>query len=98
MENELNGLGYVSSAPDLLGELKVNRPRDEAEISTLEEVLTLIHNRKKYYESIESLSLEDKSFTIDQQLAINKRALFHIQEVESMILAAVKKVRSQHNG
>jgi hypothetical protein len=84
MENELNGLGYVSSAPDLLGELTVNRPRDEAEISTLEEVLKLIRDRKRYYESIESLSLDDKTFTIEEQLAINKRALFHIQEIEGM--------------
>jgi hypothetical protein len=98
MENELNGLGYVSSAPDLLGELTVNRPRDEAEISTLEEVLKLIRDRKRYYESIESLSLDDKTFTIEEQLAINKRALFHIQEIEGMVVAAVKTVRSHNNG
>lgn len=66
-------------------------------MSTLDEVLALIQNRKTYYLSIESLSLEDKNFTVDQQLAINKRVLFHIQELESKISSVIKKVRAKNN-
>lgn len=95
--DELNDLGYASSAPDLI-QIDQPRPKDEAEISTLEEVIALVHNRKQFFLSVDSLALEDKVFTVEQQLAINKRVLFHLQELEGMIISSIRKVREKNNG
>jgi len=95
--DELNGLGYVNSAPSLVQQ-DTPHPKDEAEISTLDEVFVLLENRKQYYLAIESLSLDDKNFSVDQQLSINKKVLFHIQELESKIMTVVEKVRAKQNG
>jgi hypothetical protein len=95
--DEINDLGYASSAPDLIP-IDEPHPKDEAEISTLEEVLALIYNRKQYFQSVDSLSLENKNFNVDQQLAINKQVLFHIQELESKITSVIRKVRAKQSG
>lgn len=95
--DELNDLGYASSAPDLI-QIDEPHPKDEADISTLEEVLKLIQNRKAYFRSVDSLALEDKNFNVDQQLAINKRVLFHLQEIEGMVVSTIRKVRDKNNG
>lgn len=95
--DELNQLGYASSAPDLL-QIDEPHPKDEAEISTLEEVFKLIALRKRSYELISTLTLDDKVFTVEQQLAINQQVLFHIQELESKIISVIRKVREKQNG
>jgi hypothetical protein len=95
--DDLSSLGYVSSAPSLV-EVDSARPRDEADLSTLEDILNLLKDRKKYYTNVDSLSLTDNKFTIDQQLAINKKVAFHIQELETMLSSAIRKVREKQNG
>lgn len=97
MNDELNGLGYVSSAPDLV---QADEPhaQDEADYSTLVAIFHLLQDRKKYYRSVDSLSLDDKTFTIEQQLAVNKKVLFHIQELQGTISSAIKKVKAKRDG
>lgn len=90
-------LNYVSSQP-LFGGVDEPKPIDEAELSTLEVVLDVLKNRQAYYESIASLSLDDKNFSIAEQLAINKRVLFHIQELEGLVMSTINKIREKQYG
>lgn len=90
----MEDLSYQSSSPDLA--TRAAAPyRDEADLSTLENVSRLLANRQKYYQSIDSLALEDKTFNVEQQLAINKKVLFHIEELSSLVDGAIKKVKGQ---
>ncbi len=99
--DELGALGYVSSAPDILDSLLPDapNPQDESDISTLLQVSKLIKERKHYYlNSINSLTLNDPVFTVEQQLEVNKKVAFHLQEIEGMIDNTVRKVREKING
>jgi len=94
--DELQQLGYASSAPDFMT-ADTPHPQDEADISTLVEILALVRNRKEYFQTIASLSLEDATFTVEQQLAINGKVLFHLQELESKLNSAITKVKEKNN-
>lgn len=92
--DELGALGYVSSAPDFnLKPVVDTNPKDLENLDTLDHVRRLLANRKEYYQSVDSLSLEDKTFTVEEQLAINKRVLFHIQELEGLVEGTIKRVK-----
>lgn len=96
--DELGALGYNSSAPDLV-ETETATVHEEAEIPTLTQVLKLLNNRKKYFLSIDAISLEPEVqaiFNSDAQVAINKKVVFHIQELESQIVATINKVKETH--
>lgn len=84
----------MSSAPDFnLKPVVDTNPKDLENLDTLDHVRRLLANRKEYYQSVDSLSLEDKTFTVEEQLAINKRVLFHIQELEGLVEGTIKRVK-----
>jgi hypothetical protein len=96
--DDLNQLGYVSSAPDFsMAPEATLRPEDLAELTTMQNVSRLLKNRKKYYSSVDSLSLGN-DLTIENQLLVNKKVVFHIQEVESMIDATITRAKEILNG
>lgn len=96
--DDLNQLGYVSSAPDFNIAPEVNvRPEDINDLTTLQNVSRLLKDRKKYYSSVDSLSLAN-DLTVENQLLVNKKVLFHIQELESLIDTIIIKAKEQLNG
>lgn len=98
--DELNLLGYTSSAADfdLTVELDMPTPQDEADLPALVLAQKLIRNRQEYYESVASLDLADEVFSVEQQLAINKKMVFHLQELDSQLDRAITKVKEKLNG
>lgn len=95
MNNE--DLQYVSSSPLLIDASDV-LPQDEVDLPALEQVKELLNNRRTYYQSVDSLSLEDKTLSIEQQLSVHKKVLFHIQELETLIDSVITKVKEKQNG
>ena len=96
--DDLNQLGYVSSAPDFSMAPEVDvKPEDINDLTTLQNVLRLLKDRKKYYESIDSLSLAN-GLTVENQLLVNKKMVFHIQELESLIDTTIIKIKEKLNG
>lgn len=92
--DELGALGYVSSAPDFSIEPEETvKPEDLDNLTTLDNVRRLLTDRRKYYQSVDSLDLADKTFTVEQQLLNNKRMVFHLQEIEGLIDGTVKKAK-----
>lgn len=95
--DELGVLGYNSSAPDLIAR-EVVKPIDEEQVSTLERVLALLDSREVYYKTVDAISLEPehlKVFTAEQQLAMNKKMVFHVQELRGMIQTTINKVKEK---
>lgn len=90
-------LDYVSSAP-LLATAPPEKNVDENQVDTLKEVQKLLSNRQEYYLTSDALSLENKIFTLEQQLAINKQVVFHLREIQSLIKATVNSVEEKNNG
>ena len=96
--DDLGQLEYVSSAPDLIVQDELEaKPKDVADFSALQQVARLLRDRRKYYASVESLSLGE-GLTIENQLLVNKKMLFHIQELESLINTTIIKVKETLNG
>lgn len=95
--DELNNLGYASSAPDFSGLAPATntKPQDEADLPALLMVSRLLANRRAYYTSVESLSIGD--LTVENQLIINKKVLFHIQELENLVNTTVQRVKERLN-
>lgn len=98
--DELGALGYNSSAPDLV-EQDVATPHEQAEVPTLVALRKLHQDRKKYFRSVEAVSLDPKDlsvFSAEAQIAINKKVIFHIQELESLENAVINKVKKEDYG
>ena len=95
--DELNSLGYASSAPDFtgLGPVNETKPQDEADLPALIMVSRILAARRASYSSIESLTLGD--ITLENQLIINKRMELLIHELESLVNGTVKKVKEKLN-
>lgn len=92
--DELGLLGYTSSAPDFdLTEKTEVKSEDIDDLTTLQNVKRLITEHKKKYSLITSLSLEDKNFTIEQQLAINREVVSHLQEIEGLVDGVIIKAK-----
>lgn len=92
--------GYVSSAPDLLLRDEPH-PKDEADISTLDEILDMYKAERAFYNSNASLSLEPdviKLFSVEQQLAINTKVVMHIDTITMKIQATINKIREKQSG
>lgn len=94
--DEINQLGYVSSAPDLDFAPKVEvKAQDEADLPALERVSQLLKLRKAYYKSTDNFTLGDLS--LDNQFIINKQMQLHIQELESLVDTVIAKVKEKLN-
>lgn len=93
----MEDLDYTSSSPDFATRAPESH-EDEADLSALVRVSKLLANRQAYYQSVDSLSLEDKNLTVEQQLAVNKQVLFHIQELEGLVEGAINNVKEQQRG
>lgn len=98
MDNELSDLGYVSSAPLLVDDEDETPLHDEANLATLGEVLKLIRSRRRFYQTIDSLTDDKDGLALRSQLAVNKRMLIHLQELEGMVMKAINKVKERQDG
>lgn len=96
--DELNTLGYASSAPDFSGLTPATdtKPQDEADYPALVMVSRVIASKKALYGSTQSLTLGE--LTLENQLIINKQMEFHIQELEDIINTTVKRVKEKLHG
>jgi len=96
--DELNSLGYVSSAPDFDFAPKVEvKAQDEADLPTMEKCMKTLENRKAHYNSRDAL-VYGVDLTIENQLIINTRMVSHIQELESMLTSTINQVKEKING
>lgn len=66
---------------------------DVANVSILEQLATELKAMKAEYSTIDKLSLDDKHFTIEQQLANNKWAVTLIGTMELMIGEKLKEIK-----
>jgi hypothetical protein len=96
-EDELGGLPYVSSAPDLIQEDEPHA-QDEADYSTLAAVYYELQAQKRLYNSNDSLVLGDPILTLEQQLVVNKRMEMLIQGLQNRISNVIRKVRIKQDG
>lgn len=73
-------------------------PQDEVDLPALEQIKQLLNIRRAYYQSVDSLSLADATLSVEEQLSVNKKVLFHIQELETLIDSVITKVKEKQNG
>lgn len=95
--DEINQLGYASSAPDLnlAPEVEQNY-QDQADLPALEKAFKMLQARKAYYNSREALTY-GVDITVENQLIINTQIVLHIQELESLLTSTITKVREHMN-
>jgi len=90
---ELNGLGYNSSAPDFAAiapKAEVS-DKDVADFSTLQRVASVLSSRKAFYNSNNAI-VYGETLTVENQHIINHQHTLLIQELESLIIGAIKNV------
>ncbi len=88
-------LDYVSSSP-LLGAPVETNPTDESDLPALEALSVMLQDQINSYSTIDQLDLTDKNFTVEQQLAINKRVQSHLQELKLVIDTVVENVKEKY--
>lgn len=93
--DELNSMGYASSAPDFvkLAPATNTKPQDEVDLPALLMVSRLLAARKAKYESIKSFTLGDIS--LDNQLIINNQMVFHIEELQNLVDTTIQRVKEK---
>lgn len=95
--DELNALGYASSAPDFanLAPASQTKPQDEADLPALQVLSRVLANRRAKYESVHALEFGD--ITVENQMIINKKLVFHIQELENLVNTTIQRVKERLN-
>lgn len=94
--NQDEVLGYTSTASmfDAIEDTPVVNSRDEVDEPTLLRVEKVLKEREGYYaNSVAALNLEDKIFTIEQQLAVNQMMVANIQSLLIMVQHAINNVK-----
>lgn len=97
--DQLNELGYASSAPDLINfDPPVTvKPEDENDITTIERMFNLLEVRDKFYDS-HSAIVYGETITVENQLIINHQHRLLIQELRSLLQATIIKVKEKNYG
>jgi hypothetical protein len=70
-----------------------NKDPDTANVSVLKQIANELKVMKAEYGTIDRLNLDDKHFTIEQQLANNKWAVTLIGTIELMINEKLKEIQ-----
>ena len=96
MNEELNYLGPASVPYVAKEEVTTGQIKDERDLSTLEKTRQLCLNRIGYYQSVESIEF-GKDLTIENQMLVNKKVLFHLQEFNILLDKAIKEVKERNN-
>lgn len=95
--DDLGALGYVSSTGDTTPIDDTFVQADAADLTALQKLSALYEERKKHFESISSLSVQETPFGMQAQLAINEKVLAHIQELKSLTDATIRQIQEQLN-
>lgn len=95
--DELNRLGYKSSAPDLLPRGDEPKAIDEDELSTIELLFRMIAQQKAELMSPTALDRTEKTHSLKDQLYLNDIALKNLQNQESLLVSTISKVRNKLN-
>ena len=90
-------LGYLSSTNNSSVQPEVNL-RDEQDLPTLQQIHEYIVNTIPSYDSIESLTLDETTLTVKEQLAVNKSVKMHLENVKMTIEATMENIKEKYSG
>lgn len=90
-------LDYVSSSA-LLTTPPETKVEDEVDLPALKQIQKRLAEQIASYASISRLALGDKTFTIEQQLAINKAIVEHLTEMKVLVDTVIDNIREKYNG
>lgn len=93
MDEELN---YVSTSPDLQSVQRDVKPQDVTDMPTLERVLVKLNEWEALYMSVDSLTVDEKPFTVTQQLALNQKAVLMARELKLMVETTISDVKEKY--
>lgn len=96
-ETENEELDYISSSY-MLGSTPETKIVDEGDLSTLKLVQRLLNTQIKSYSTTERLELDEKDFTVKEQLAINKAIQAHLLELKVIVDTTIENIKEKYNG
>jgi len=94
MDEELE---YISSIESTRATVDIV-PQDEADLPVLKAVLRDINEGIIHHQTIASLSLDNKSFTIEQQLAVNQAIVIYLQGFKMAVEKVIEDIGEKYNG
>ena len=89
-------LPLISSSPLLATEAKKTVPQDEIDLPTLKRVQRTLEQQIESYKTIDRLTVDEKDFTVKQQLAINQSIRFHLTEIKLLVDSAIDNIREKY--
>lgn len=89
-------LPFVSSSPLVATQKPAAKAQDEKDLSTLVKVQSLLAERIAAYSTIAYLTVDEKNFTVKEQLAISQAIMVNLQEIKLMVDAAITNVKEKY--
>lgn len=89
-------LPLISSSPLLATQAKQTVPQDEIDLPTLKRVQRTLEKQIESYKTIDRLTVDEKDFTVKQQLAINQSIRFHLTELKLLVDTAIDNIREKY--
>lgn len=96
MMDDPEELPLISSSPELVTAPEKPKAQDELDLPTLKRVLILMDAQIASYASIDRLTVEEKDLTVQQQLAVNKAVIAHLNEVRTLVETTITEVKEQY--
>lgn len=91
MDDELDYRGTQVSPIEPIGPAS----QDIADKGAITAVQELLINRIAYYDSIDSVGLDESDFKIKKQVAINKKVKFHLLELKEVMDETIQNMKGQ---
>lgn len=98
MQNDDEEINYVSSSPLIDNKRTKEVIQDERDLPTLRQLQRQLDSDIDSYSRIDRLVLGSKTFSTEQQLAINKAVGSHLGVYKAMVDNAITNVKEALNG
>lgn len=85
-------LPYLFSARTSEGPQRNINP-DEADLGTLVRLEKLLDSQISTYLTIDSVTTDEQTFSVKQQLAINQKVVGHLRELKLLVESAIDEVK-----
>ena len=89
-------LDYISSSPLIETENEPVKTQDELDLPTLKAVCLTLEAQIKFYDSVDSLDVGNKNFTVKQQLAVNKRVKLNLEQALTMVQSTIENIKEKY--
>jgi hypothetical protein len=90
-------LDYISTSPFSTAPVQV-KSQDEEDLPTIKRLQKTLQDQITTYETVYTLTVDEKDFTVKQQLANNQQMVLRLKELQAIVDTTINNIREKYRG